>query len=171
MSRRMQRPTWSNSLGDVRGSPSNCRSTETCPPAADQASRHRSQSHRQRNPSLRTSQFVRRSVPAIHGLTGTLCPNMLVDKTIRFDEIAPDQTVVVTMTPPRDGQRREMTRRGAHVLVVEKSSTLGTWLRSGRSCAAIVRPDRTVLASSRSLSSLHTRVPMLPVPVGAARPA
>lgn len=122
-------------------------------------------------PSLRPSQFVRRSVPTIHGLAGTLCPNALVDKSTRFDEIAPDQTVVVTMTPPSDGQRREMTRRGAHVLVVEKSSPLGTWLRRGRSCAAIVRPDRTVMASSRSLSSLHTRVPVLPAPVGAARPA
>ncbi len=122
-------------------------------------------------PSLRPSQFVRRSVPTTHGLAGTLCPNALVDKSTRFDEIAPDQTVVVTMTPPSDGQRREMTRRGAHVLVVEKSSPLGTWLRRGRSCAAIVRPDRTVMASSRSLSSLHTRVPVLPAPVGAARPA
>ena len=117
-------------------------------------------------PALRNSAYVRRT-PARRGLAGTLCPNPALGDGRRFDDVAPDQFVVVTLTKPTDEQHREIQRRGAHVLDVTTSSALGRWLRRGHSVAAIVRPDRTVMATSRSLAALHTVVPSSAIPVDA----
>ncbi|MCQ4121038.1 bifunctional 3-(3-hydroxy-phenyl)propionate/3-hydroxycinnamic acid hydroxylase MhpA [Rhodococcus tibetensis] len=122
-------------------------------------------------PALHRSAYVRRAPGLTRGLAGTLCPNAIIDRGKRFDDVAPDQFVIVSLTAPTGGQHREILRRGAAALVVGASSELGEWLRGAHASAALVRPDKTVMATSRSLASLHTLVPASAVPVaGRAQP-
>lgn len=113
-------------------------------------------------PALHRSVYVRRRA---RGIVGTLCPNAVLNGAKRFDDIAPDRFVLVTVAAPSDAQHREVRRRGAHVQVVDRASDLGRWLREAHATAALVRPDRTVMATSRSLASLHTLVPTFVVPI------
>ncbi|MBF6213986.1 bifunctional 3-(3-hydroxy-phenyl)propionate/3-hydroxycinnamic acid hydroxylase [Nocardia puris] len=113
-------------------------------------------------PRLSRSMFVARRGSRPFDLAGSLCPNCVVDHGTRIDEIAAGGFLFVAVTPLTREQRTELDRRGAAILVVPASSELGEWLRRGRASAAIVRPDKTVLAASRSISSLHTRVPSCP---------
>ncbi|CCQ14477.1 3-(3-hydroxy-phenyl)propionate hydroxylase [Rhodococcus sp. AW25M09] len=110
-------------------------------------------------PSLTRSQFVLRSRGPIRTLPGKLCPNSIVDSGARLDDVAPGQFLLVSSTPLTIEQRREVERRGAAVVEVAASSDLGQWLSHGHAVAAIVRPDRTVMAASKSVPSLHTVVP------------
>lgn len=111
-------------------------------------------------PRLRPSAFVLRRRAAVRSLVGTLCPNAPTDGGPRFDDVAPYRFVVVTTVVPSAGQRAEITRRGAVLLTVAPHSEHGRWLRRGRAAAAIVRPDRTVMAADRSLSALYTLLPV-----------
>ncbi|MGB2721164.1 MAG: 3-(3-hydroxyphenyl)propionate hydroxylase, partial [Rhodococcus sp. (in: high G+C Gram-positive bacteria)] len=77
----------------------------------------------------------------------------------RLDDVAPGQFLLVSATPLTIEQRREVERRGAAVVEVAASSDLGRWLSHGHAVAAIVRPDRTVMAAGKSVPSLHTVVP------------
>nr|WP_296764996.1 bifunctional 3-(3-hydroxy-phenyl)propionate/3-hydroxycinnamic acid hydroxylase [Rhodococcus sp. (in: high G+C Gram-positive bacteria)] len=121
-------------------------------------------------PRLPESALIRRRRAARRDHAGSLCPNTFVQGGIRLDDVAPDRTLFVTITPPSPGQRREITRRGAVVVEVPRTSELGSWLAHGRAIAAIVRPDRTVMAASRSVSSLYTLVPNTVPPHLSARP-
>ncbi|MFE4500948.1 bifunctional 3-(3-hydroxy-phenyl)propionate/3-hydroxycinnamic acid hydroxylase [Rhodococcus sp. NPDC056743] len=109
-------------------------------------------------PALRTSEFVRRS-KFRGGLAGTLCPNPILDGSLRLDNVIPDRFVVVTSIEPTEGQRYEIERRGAVLLHTSSGSDLGRWLSHGNATAAIIRPDRTVMQTARSLASLHTTLP------------
>lgn len=113
-------------------------------------------------PRLSRSMFVARRAFRPLDLAGSLCPNCVVDRGARVDEIAAGRFLFLAATPLTREQRTELDRRGATILVVPASSELGEWLRRGRATAAIVRPDKTVLATSRSVPSLHTRVPSCP---------
>lgn len=109
-------------------------------------------------PALRTSDFVHRS--RLRGdLAGTLCPNPILDENLRLDDVIPDRFVVVTSIEPTEDQRYEIERRGAVVLHTSPDSDLGRWLARGHGTAALVRPDRTVMRTARSLASLHTALP------------
>ena len=110
-------------------------------------------------PRLPRSEYVLRSPVSVMGLPGSLCPNSVLDNGERLDRVAPGQFLFVTSTPLTVGQRREVTRRGAVPIEVPASSDLGVWLRRGHAIAAIVRPDRTVMASGGSVPALHTKVP------------
>lgn len=110
-------------------------------------------------PSLARSEYVLRSPVPIRTLAGKLCPNAVLDDGTRLDDLAPGRFLFVSSTPLTVEQRREVERRGAVVAEVAASSELGVWLRGGRAVAAIVRPDRTVMASGTSVPSLHTKVP------------
>ncbi|OZD05218.1 3-(3-hydroxyphenyl)propionate hydroxylase [Rhodococcus sp. 06-235-1A] len=110
-------------------------------------------------PSLTRSQYVLRSPTQIRTLAGKLCPNRPLDNGTRLDDLAPGQFLFVSSTPLTSEHRREVERRGAVVVEVAASSDLGAWLRSGRAVAAIVRPDRTVMASGTSVPALHTKMP------------
>lgn len=109
-------------------------------------------------PRLPRSAFVSKRT-LVRGLAGALCPNAVVDRGVRVDETAPKRFLFVSATPLTGEQRTEVTRRGATILEVPATSELGTWLHHCRATAAIVRPDRTVMAASRSVPSLHTRLP------------
>ncbi|WP_206511718.1 bifunctional 3-(3-hydroxy-phenyl)propionate/3-hydroxycinnamic acid hydroxylase [Rhodococcus sp. BGS-1C] len=110
-------------------------------------------------PRLSRSAFVQRNYLSRHDLAGQQCPNCVIGGAQRLDELAPGRFLFVSNTPLTPEQRTEVHRRGAVVLEVPASSDLGQWLHRGRVCAAIVRPDRTVMATSRSVPALHTKVP------------
>ncbi|PKV98018.1 bifunctional 3-(3-hydroxy-phenyl)propionate/3-hydroxycinnamic acid hydroxylase MhpA [Nocardia fluminea] len=113
-------------------------------------------------PRLSRSIFVARQALRPFDLAGSLCPNCVVDGGRRVDQIAAGRFLFLATTPLTREQRTELDRRGAAILAVPTTSELGEWLRRGRATAAIVRPDKTVLATSRSVPSLHTRVPSCP---------
>ncbi|MGV9743659.1 bifunctional 3-(3-hydroxy-phenyl)propionate/3-hydroxycinnamic acid hydroxylase MhpA [Rhodococcus zopfii] len=115
-------------------------------------------------PPLGASTFVRDD--RMHrGRAGTLCPNTEIGDTgTRVDEVAQGRFLVITSIDPTPGQRREIERRGAFVVLAPTGSELGHWLSRGHANAAIVRPDGTVMAAGRSLANLHTMVPALCVP-------
>lgn len=114
-------------------------------------------------PRLSRSIFVSRNALLPRNLAGSLCPNAVVEGRMRVDVLAPGRFVFVSTTPLTREQRVEVEHRGAAVLEVPASSEMGEWLRWGRATAAIVRPDRTVMATGRSVPALHTRVPSCPV--------
>jgi 3-(3-hydroxy-phenyl)propionate hydroxylase len=110
-------------------------------------------------PPLARSPYVLRSPVPVRTLAGKLCPNSPLDNGARLDDLAPGRFLFVSSTPLAIGHRREIERRGAVVVEVAASSELGVWLRRGHAVAAIVRPDRTVMASGTSVPSLHTKLP------------
>ncbi|MDV7268795.1 3-(3-hydroxyphenyl)propionate hydroxylase, partial [Rhodococcus oxybenzonivorans] len=67
--------------------------------------------------------------------------------------------LLVTTIEPSAGQRYEIERRGAVVVPAPPGSDLGRWLADGHATAAIVRPDRTVMQTGRSLAALYTGIP------------
>jgi 3-(3-hydroxy-phenyl)propionate hydroxylase len=113
-------------------------------------------------PRVHASAFVRRRPLSPRSLSGSLCPNAPTEAGPRFDEVAPHRFTVVTTLVPNRPQRHEITRRGAVLLTVASDSPHGRWLNRGGAAAAIVRPDRTVMATATSLSALHTLVPVMP---------
>jgi 3-(3-hydroxy-phenyl)propionate hydroxylase len=109
-------------------------------------------------PALRRSRYV--VAPRLRrGLTGTLCPNPLLDNVRRLDDEIGCGFVLVTATPPSARQRDLLSRRGASVVVAGAGGELAAWLRHGRATAAIVRPDRTVMAAGADLERLVRLVP------------
>jgi 3-(3-hydroxy-phenyl)propionate hydroxylase len=78
-------------------------------------------------------------------LAGTLCPNAPLGDGRRFDDVAAGRFALVTTTEPATAQRAELERRGVVLVQVAPDSDLHGWLAHGRACAAIVRPDGTVL--------------------------
>lgn len=93
------------------------------------------------------------------GLAGTLCPNVLLDSGERLDDRAGNRFTLVHRTPL---DRADTARLGPlgllDVCLVDaaESADLDHWL--GRAQAALVRPDRTVLAEGR-LGEVLRRMP------------
>jgi 3-(3-hydroxy-phenyl)propionate hydroxylase len=107
-------------------------------------------------PALRRSRYV--VAPRLRrGLTGTLCPNPLLDNVRRLDDEIGRGFALVTATAPSARQRDLLTGRGASVVVA--GGELAAWLRQGRATVAIVRPDRTVMAAGADLERLVRLVP------------
>lgn len=88
-----------------------------------------------------------------HGLAGTLCPNFPLDDGRRFDEAAKGRFAVVT-TKQMDDAPRDLV-----VVEVRKGDPLHSWLIRGRAAAALVRPDGTVMTTSRSGIEKHQGIP------------
>ncbi|MEH3033551.1 MAG: bifunctional 3-(3-hydroxy-phenyl)propionate/3-hydroxycinnamic acid hydroxylase [Aeromicrobium erythreum] len=92
------------------------------------------------------------SVDGGGALVGTLCPDAELPAG-RLDRVVGPGWALVTLTPPAPSDAARLAALG--VVVVEASGTvLEPWL--GRSQAALVRPDRTVLATSDVLSLTTT---------------
>jgi 3-(3-hydroxy-phenyl)propionate hydroxylase len=109
-------------------------------------------------PPLRRSTLVRRRRFG-RSLAGRLCPNALQPDGARLDDVTGHGFVLVTGVPLAPQQRASLAERGAHVVEASPGSPLGAWLASGRACAAVVRPDRTVMQAGRDVSALCARVP------------
>ncbi|MBD0023116.1 bifunctional 3-(3-hydroxy-phenyl)propionate/3-hydroxycinnamic acid hydroxylase [Gordonia sp. (in: high G+C Gram-positive bacteria)] len=96
-------------------------------------------------------------------LAGTLCPNALVDGESRFDDIVGPRFALVTLDLPRSDQRTELSRRGTDVIELEPGSSLGQWLSDAGQRAAVVRPDRYVMVSGKSVAAVYTYAPQTAV--------
>jgi 3-(3-hydroxy-phenyl)propionate hydroxylase len=97
--------------------------------------------------------------PLRRTLAGRLCPNARLDDGRRFDDVAAGRFAVVTSTDPSAAQRARVDQRGGVLVVTRPGSELDRWLRRGRSTAAIVRPDATVLSAGHDLSALCAALP------------
>jgi 3-(3-hydroxy-phenyl)propionate hydroxylase len=93
------------------------------------------------------------------GATGKLCPNPILDDGRRLDDALGVGFGLVTTTALTPTQCRLVTARGARSVHVAPDSDLGRWLGRHRAAAAIVRPDRTVLAAGRDVNRLCRTVP------------
>jgi 3-(3-hydroxy-phenyl)propionate hydroxylase len=88
-----------------------------------------------------------------------LCPNPVLPDGRRLDEAVGTGFTLISAVPVSVSQRAELERRGAAVLVAEPGTDLADWLCGGRAAAAIVRPDRTVMAAGRQIDRLCDAVP------------
>jgi 3-(3-hydroxy-phenyl)propionate hydroxylase len=109
-------------------------------------------------PALRRSDLVVRRIVG-PSLAGRLCPNALLPHGQRFDDVVGTGFAVVTAAAPTPAQRAALDARGAAVVVAEPGTPLRVWLDRGRAGAAVVRPDRTVLAAGRDLVAVVDDAP------------
>lgn len=79
------------------------------------------------------------------GLAGTLCPNVLLGDGVRLDAFVGHRFALVTRTPPSTAARERLEALDVAVIAGSEARDLNAWL--GRNQAALVRPDRTVLAT------------------------
>lgn len=112
-----------------------------------------------RTPALHRSALVIRTRQPKQ-LAGRLCPNPVLPEGRRLDTVVGPRFAVVTSEPLASPEHDEMIRRGAVVVEARPGTELARWLRSGRSAAAIVRPDRTVLRAGRDVADICKAVPM-----------
>ncbi len=122
-------------------------------------------------PGLR-DKVVDSTTPALHesalvikdgrrrGLAGRLCPNSILGKGDRFDDVVGRHFAVVTAAPISERYRKELTRRGAVVVTAEPGSELAAWLRRGHANAAVVRPDGTVMCARRDAADIACHAPL-----------
>jgi 3-(3-hydroxy-phenyl)propionate hydroxylase len=96
-------------------------------------------------------------------LSGTLCPNALLDDGRRFDDVATGRFVLVSAVPLSAEQRRQLADRGAALVEAGPGSDLRSWLSSARATVALVRPDHTVARSGRDVAALCEAVPSFAV--------
>ena len=92
-------------------------------------------------------------------LTGKLCPNPRTSDGRLLDDVLGIGFAVITTEEPSETDRAEAQRRGAVVHVADPGSGLCEWLREGRATAAILRPDRTVMAAGSDVSRLCAAIP------------
>jgi len=104
-------------------------------------------------PALHPSALVSRSRRG-RRLAGTLCPNPLLPGGQRLDDVLGPRFALITTEPLDVADEALLRGRGVEVLVAERGSELGRWLRRGRAMAAIVRPDRTVMRAGRDTAAL-----------------
>ncbi|GAA4256232.1 bifunctional 3-(3-hydroxy-phenyl)propionate/3-hydroxycinnamic acid hydroxylase MhpA [Dactylosporangium darangshiense] len=119
----------------------------------------RQQAMHSATPALRRSALVMR--PRLRRtLAGTLCPNAVVDGAGRFDDVAAGRFAVVTSVAPSAAQRAEIERRGAVLVAASPGGQLHQWLIQGGACAAVVRPDGTVMRAGHDLPDLCAALPV-----------
>ncbi|HEX4586825.1 MAG TPA: bifunctional 3-(3-hydroxy-phenyl)propionate/3-hydroxycinnamic acid hydroxylase [Mycobacterium sp.] len=111
-----------------------------------------------RTPALHRSAFVHKR-RAARQLSGTLCPNPVCTGAGRLDDLLGNGFALITSEPPSDEQRALLSGRGATVHIARPGGELATWLRRGHATAAIIRPDRTVMRTSRNLQELCDVMP------------
>lgn len=114
-------------------------------------------------PALHRSELVGKG--GRRQLAGRLCPNAVLPhadlpKGTRLDDEVGRRFAVITADSLDEAHRAEIGRRGAVLIEAAPGSELARWLQSGRARAAVVRPDRTVLAVGRSAESLFGSLPV-----------
>ena len=109
-------------------------------------------------PPLSRSSHVQRP-RCTRSLAGQLCPNALLEDGRRLDDLSIRGFLLVTTAAPTCEQRARLGKRGTTLLEVDPGSELGAWLSGGRSVAALVRPDHTVMQSGRDLTALAAATP------------
>lgn len=124
-------------------------------------------------PALNLSPVVRRQVtdsttPALAGsswvssersdhLAGHLCPNPVVNGH-RLDDLLGASWALVTTQAPAPSLATMLAARDCRVVAAVAGGDLTTWLTGAGAVAALVRPDRTVMASGSDVAALCTTV-------------
>ena len=121
-------------------------------------------------PALRRSALVHRSSHVRRQLAGTLCPNPVVAAGTRLDAELGPGFAIVTTTAPDHAQSAVIEAHGAVLHVAAADSELAQWLRHGRATAALIRPDRTVMRTSKTLDALCTYLTSAPGPKASLSP-
>ncbi|GGN94863.1 3-(3-hydroxyphenyl)propionate hydroxylase [Streptomyces albiflavescens] len=102
------------------------------------------------SPALSAGPLIRRR-NRFPGLAGTFCPQpwSTVDgRRTRLDDVLGDSLAVLTAVPLAPSLRALTEGLGARIVDVREvgdDGTLAAWLRSGRTGAVLLRPDRVVL--------------------------
>jgi 3-(3-hydroxy-phenyl)propionate hydroxylase len=96
-------------------------------------------------------------------LAGHLCPNPLIGSR-RLDDVLGTGWGLVTTKPPAPSAAPDLAARDCLVVRAAPTSDLATWLDTGRATAALVRPDRTVLASGHDVPALCALLTTLVAP-------
>jgi 3-(3-hydroxy-phenyl)propionate hydroxylase len=92
---------------------------------------------------------------------GHLCPNAPTTVTPdanRFDDVAGNGFALLALAITRE-ERERILHKGAAPVVPDPGSELREWLVRHRVAAAVVRPDRTVMFTSDSVSGSLARLP------------
>jgi 3-(3-hydroxy-phenyl)propionate hydroxylase len=104
-------------------------------------------------------------------LAGSLCPNPVLPDGVRLDTAVGTGFGLIT-TEQLDPMRSEKLRlRGTKVITAQSGTELAQWLCHGRTAAAIIRPDLTVMQTGRRLASLCEAIPRFSVAVDTPRSA
>jgi 3-(3-hydroxy-phenyl)propionate hydroxylase len=108
-------------------------------------------------PALTASALNRRRRFA-RGLPGTLCPNALLASGLRLDAFVGHRFALVSRTAPTAAALVRLEALNIADLPASESPELTAWL--GPNQAALVRPDRTVLAAG-TVESVLSQAPFL----------
>jgi 3-(3-hydroxy-phenyl)propionate hydroxylase len=95
---------------------------------------------------LTANRWVRRGLT--DRLAGTLCPNARIAGA-RLDDLNRRGLTLIAAQPVPESMRVRLAEAGGSVIEVARDHDLGKWLHAHRRRAALIRPDWTVLASSR----------------------
>jgi 3-(3-hydroxy-phenyl)propionate hydroxylase len=96
-------------------------------------------------------------------LAGRLCPQVVHGEAVLDAEVGPGWSFV-TAVPLAPSSVEELAARGVVVVEAGVRPELAAWLRLGRTRAALVRPDRTVLASGDDVVALVATTAALVAP-------
>lgn len=110
-------------------------------------------------PSLTPSVLIARSRLGGSPLAGSLCPNPIQPDGRRLDAWLGAAFAVITTEQLSASQSATIHRRGARIITADPDTELRDWLRRGRAVAALIRPDRTVMAAAADLDGICRLVP------------
>jgi 3-(3-hydroxy-phenyl)propionate hydroxylase len=109
--------------------------------------------------------LIRRSLRT-RRIAGRLCPNPLLDDGRRLDDELGPGFGLLTTEALTAVQQTVVADRGARAIHAAPDSELARWLESRRMSAAVVRPDRTVMAAGRDITALCRTLPSFPAHAG-----
>ncbi|OHU76967.1 bifunctional 3-(3-hydroxy-phenyl)propionate/3-hydroxycinnamic acid hydroxylase [Mycobacteroides chelonae] len=104
-------------------------------------------------PPLTRSALVIKA-PRRRQLAGTQIPNLVLSQGHRIDTVLGNGFALATSETVDADQRTQLHRRGAITIIEPRGSELDRWLRRGGACAALIRPDRTVMKTARYPSEI-----------------
>jgi 3-(3-hydroxy-phenyl)propionate hydroxylase len=96
-------------------------------------------------------------------LAGHLCPNPVIEGR-RLEDVLGTGWALVTTQAPAPSVVPALDARDCLAVRAAAGSELAAWLDRGRATAALVRPDRTVLASGRDVPALCALLTTLVAP-------
>lgn len=118
-------------------------------------------------PPLSSSPLILRSLRT-RRIAGRLCPNPMLDDGRRLDdELGPGFGLLTTLELTA-AQHTVVADRGARAIHAAPNSELARWLENRRVTAAVVRPDRTVMAAGRDITALCQTLPSFTAHAGCA---